>query len=100
MLKKKLGSENLISSVNGTAPVNVGFSHCESNATHSAFDGLTGSELVEFHSLQYAMFICIIVEILGGLFFVLNGWYIKQDRLHAQSIVAGEEKARKIANKG
>ena len=90
MLKKKLGSENVISVANGTLtePVNVGFSQCQANATHAY--GLTGSELVEFHSLQYAMFICIFVEILGGLFFVMNGWFIKHDRLHAQSIVAGD----------
>ncbi|CAG0913531.1 unnamed protein product [Notodromas monacha] len=44
--------------------------------------------VVDFRSLQYALFICVFVEVLGGLFFVMNGWFIKNDRDQVQRVIA------------
>lgn len=45
--------------------------------------------LVKFQSLQYALFITVFVEVLGGLFFLLNALYIVRDRDRAQRLATG-----------
>ncbi|XP_041979205.1 protein spinster isoform X3 [Aricia agestis] len=46
------------------------------------------SKLVEFRSLQYALFVTCFVEILGGLFFFLTAIYIVKDKLKVERAIA------------
>lgn len=46
-------------------------------------------ELVDFKSLQYALFITCFVEILGGLFFLITAFYIIQDKRKVDQTVQG-----------
>jgi hypothetical protein len=45
--------------------------------------------VVEFHSLQYALFMTCFVEVMGGFFFLLTALYITWDRYQAERAVAG-----------
>ncbi|KAF5282489.1 hypothetical protein FQR65_LT14259 [Abscondita terminalis] len=44
-------------------------------------------QVVEFRSLQYALFITCFVEILGGVFFLINALYIVKDRTKVEHAV-------------
>lgn len=55
----------------------------DSNSTTS------DKNLVEFKSLQYALFITCFVEIIGGLFFLINALYILQDKRKVDQAVHG-----------
>ncbi|KAK9739316.1 Major Facilitator Superfamily [Popillia japonica] len=46
--------------------------------------------LIEFRALQYALFTTCFVEILGGLFFLINALYIVKDRLKVERAVKTE----------
>ena len=56
--------------------------------TASFSDGKT-SDLVEFRSLQYSLFITCFVEVLGGVFFLLTALYIVHDKAEAEREVSG-----------
>ncbi|XP_018350287.1 PREDICTED: protein spinster isoform X4 [Trachymyrmex septentrionalis] len=45
---------------------------------------------VEFHSLQYAMFLTMFVEVFGALFFFLTSLHIQQDKALVDLAIAGE----------
>lgn len=63
------------------------------NATASAV--LTKVDpLVEFHSLQYALFSTNFVEVIGGLFFVLTALYIVADKREADRAATGKSISR------
>ncbi|CAG0896997.1 unnamed protein product [Darwinula stevensoni] len=47
--------------------------------------------LVAFRRLQYALFICVFVEVLGGLLFVVCSWYVVRDKRKTDRIIAGLE---------
>lgn len=51
---------------------------------------VTPSDLVDFHSMQYALFITCFVQVLGGLFFLLNAIYIRRDKDDAEREAACE----------
>lgn len=46
--------------------------------------------LVEFKSLQYALFMTCFVEVIGGIFFLLTAIYIVRDKLRVERAIAGE----------
>ena len=50
---------------------------------------LTVDPAVEFHSLQYALFVTCFVEVIGGFFFLFTALYISWDRRQAEKTVAG-----------
>jgi len=41
-----------------------------------------------FKSLEYALFVVLFIEVLGGLFFLANSWYLVGDRQKAQRAIA------------
>ncbi|XP_043211074.1 protein spinster-like isoform X1 [Amphibalanus amphitrite] len=43
----------------------------------------------QFKSMQYALFITMFVEVLGGVFFLINAAYIVRDRERARRLTAG-----------
>ncbi|KAK4874836.1 hypothetical protein RN001_014196 [Aquatica leii] len=45
------------------------------------------SDVVQFKALQYALFITCFVEILGGIFFLINAMYIVKDRTKVDNAV-------------
>lgn len=47
-------------------------------------------ELIDFKSLQYALFITCFVEIIGGLFFLITAFYIIQDKRKVDQAVQGK----------
>lgn len=74
-LKGILKADNsAVSSVNGTLAATV----------------VPESDVVEFHSMQYALFITCFIEVLGGVFFLLNAVYIKRDKEAAEKEAACE----------
>ncbi|XP_053341261.1 protein spinster homolog 3 [Clarias gariepinus] len=44
----------------------------------------------KFRSLEYSIFICPFVGVLGGLFFLLTALYVKEDRKAAERMMTGE----------
>ncbi|XP_037077335.1 protein spinster-like isoform X2 [Pollicipes pollicipes] len=53
---------------------------------------------VSFKSMQYALFITMFVEVLGGLFFLINAAYIVRDRERARRLTAGGECLQAVAD--
>ncbi|KAK3910946.1 Protein spinster [Frankliniella fusca] len=45
-------------------------------------------DLVEFHSMQYALFITCFIEVLGGICFLLTAMYIRKDKEEAEKEAA------------
>lgn len=52
---------------------------------------LADDPAVEFHSLQYALFMTCFVEVIGGFFFLFTALYISWDRRQAEKAVAGRQ---------
>ena len=48
-----------------------------------------GDTYTRFKSMQYALFITMFVEVLGGVFFLINAAYIVRDRERARRLMAG-----------
>lgn len=46
-------------------------------------------DIVNFRSLQYALFLTIFIEILGSAFFFLTAMYIEKDKALADHAIAG-----------
>ena len=46
--------------------------------------------LIEFRSLQYAMFLTMFVAVLGSLFFFLTALYIQKDKALVDLTIAGK----------
>ncbi|XP_023936079.1 protein spinster isoform X3 [Bicyclus anynana] len=46
------------------------------------------SQLVQFRSLQYALFVTCFVEVIGGIFFLLTAIYIVKDKLKVDRAIA------------
>lgn len=46
--------------------------------------------IVEFRSLQYAMFLTMFVEVLGALFFFLTALHIQKDKALVDLAIAGK----------
>uniref|UniRef100_A0A2A4JZG3 Major facilitator superfamily (MFS) profile domain-containing protein n=1 Tax=Heliothis virescens TaxID=7102 RepID=A0A2A4JZG3_HELVI len=46
------------------------------------------SQLVQFKSLQYALFVTCFVEVIGGIFFLLTAIYIVRDKLRVERAIA------------
>lgn len=46
------------------------------------------NNLIEFHSMQYALFITCFIEVLGGIFFLLTAIYIRRDKDDAEQEAA------------
>lgn len=44
----------------------------------------------EFRRLEYSVYLCPFVGILGGLFFLMTSLYIKEDRKAAEMLVSGQ----------
>jgi len=45
--------------------------------------------LVEFHSLQYALFMTCFIQVLGAVFFFITSFYVTGDKLLAAKITSG-----------
>ncbi|XP_030759175.1 protein spinster-like [Sitophilus oryzae] len=70
-------------------------SSSSTNSTLTTTISPSPTDEVSFKSLQYALFITCFVEILGGFFFLLNAFYLVEDREKAeQAIHAGTVQAR------
>ncbi|KAJ4439910.1 hypothetical protein ANN_08040, partial [Periplaneta americana] len=70
-------------------------SSLESNTSLSLNTSTITSELtyepaVEFHSLQYSLFMTCFVEVIGGFFFLFTALYIIRDKLQAETTIAGK----------
>ena len=52
---------------------------------------VTDDPAVEFHALQYSLFMTCFVEVIGGFFFLLTALYISWDRHQAEKAVAGRQ---------
>ncbi|XP_069703733.1 protein spinster isoform X2 [Periplaneta americana] len=68
-------------------------SSLESNTSLSLNTSTITSELtyepaVEFHSLQYSLFMTCFVEVIGGFFFLFTALYIIRDKLQAETTIA------------
>lgn len=50
----------------------------------------TSNDLIEFRALQYALFTTCFVEVLGGLFFVINAFYIVKDKAKVDRALKGK----------
>ncbi|CAL7947512.1 unnamed protein product [Xylocopa violacea] len=50
----------------------------------------TDNTLVEFRSLQYAMFLAMFVEVIGSLFFFLTALYIEMDKTLVDLVITGK----------
>jgi len=46
--------------------------------------------IVEFRSLQYAMFLTMFVEVIGALFFFLTALHIQKDKALVDLAIAGK----------
>lgn len=46
--------------------------------------------IVEFRSLQYAMFLTMFVEVIGALFFFLTALHIQKDKALVELAIAGK----------
>lgn len=46
--------------------------------------------LVQFKSLQYALFITCFVEIIGGVFFLITSLYILDDKKKVEEAISSE----------
>jgi len=44
---------------------------------------------VDFKALQYAMLVTILVEVIGGVFFLLTACYIVEDKASVDRAIAG-----------
>jgi hypothetical protein len=51
---------------------------------------MTDDLIVDFRSLQYALFLTIFIEILGSLFFFLTALYIEKDKALVDLIISGK----------
>jgi hypothetical protein len=99
-LKRVLAPSDILYSANtnGSLPLP---SNASSYISHSAVangslslssdvsSNATLDPVIEFHSLQYSIFMTCFVQVLGGLFFLLTALYITADRLHAERAIAG-----------
>jgi MFS transporter, Spinster family, sphingosine-1-phosphate transporter len=45
---------------------------------------------VDFTALQYSLLITVVVEVIGGFFFLATAWYIVEDKAKVDRAVAGE----------
>jgi hypothetical protein len=55
----------------------------------SVSSGRTVDPVVQFHSLQYSLFMTCVVELIGGGFFLFTANYINWDRHQAEKAIAG-----------
>lgn len=67
------------------------------NITTAASEALTDVQFhaseddsVKFYALQYALFTTCFIEILGGLFFLINAFYIVKDKQKVEKALKGE----------
>lgn len=66
--------------------------------THHIYDPIknvtvipTGeSDLIQFKSLQYALFTTSFVEVLGGVFFLLTAIYVVNDKMKVEKFITGK----------
>ncbi|XP_030758712.1 protein spinster-like isoform X2 [Sitophilus oryzae] len=64
-------------------------SSSSTNSTLTTTISPSPTDEVSFKSLQYALFITCFVEILGGFFFLLNAFYLVEDREKAEQAIHG-----------
>lgn len=57
--------------------------------SESVYESQPDDMLIEFRSLQYAMFLTMFVEIIGSLFFFLTALYIQKDKAMVDLVIAG-----------
>ena len=68
--------------------------HSDISGIHKTEDSPSMDEpLVNFRSLQYALFITIFVEVVGALFFFLTALYIEKDKSLVDLTLAGKKEA-------
>lgn len=48
-------------------------------------------DLVQFQSLQYALFVTCFVEIIGGVFFLITSIYISNDKRKVEEAISGKK---------
>jgi MFS transporter, Spinster family, sphingosine-1-phosphate transporter len=51
---------------------------------------ISDSTEIQFTALQYSLYFTVIVEALGGIFFLLTAIYVLRDRANVDQAVAGE----------
>ncbi|XP_076269936.1 lysolipid transporter protein spinster isoform X2 [Rhynchophorus ferrugineus] len=63
------------------------------NSTTISTTPSPSDDYVQFISLQYALFTTCFVEVLGGVFFLLNAFYLVEDRETAERAIHGNSEA-------
>ncbi|KAI7813362.1 protein spinster homolog 3-like isoform X1 [Triplophysa rosa] len=53
----------------------------------------------EFHRLEYSVYVCPFIGILGGLFFLMTSLYIKEDRKAAEMLVSGQSTGQQTTSR-
>lgn len=71
----------------GAVPLLLGSVTLASNNVPN--DGDKQHDIIEFHSLQYALFITSFVEVLGAIFFFFTASYIVKDKELAETETPG-----------
>lgn len=56
----------------------------------SKFNDIDDKDIVDFRSLQYAIFLTMFVEIIGALFFFLTALHIQKDKALVDLAIAGK----------
>lgn len=62
------------------------------NVTATTSSGDLEDYYVEFKSKQYAMFLCVIINVMGALFFFWNACYITSDKERCDRAIAEDDK--------
>ncbi|GFG38127.1 hypothetical protein Cfor_04782 [Coptotermes formosanus] len=73
------------------APSDVSYSATANGSlslSSNVSSNLTNDPALEFHSLQYSLFMTCFVEVIGGFFFLLTSLYITWDRRQAEKAIA------------
>ncbi|KAG5867438.1 hypothetical protein JTB14_037450 [Gonioctena quinquepunctata] len=56
------------------------------------------SDLIQFKSLQYALFTTCFVEVIGGLFFLITAFYIVHDKRKVEEAVHAGNSRQLLVN--
>lgn len=61
-----------------------------STVTTTTITSSTDDDLNAFKALQYALFITCFIEVIGGLFFLINALFIVEDREKVERAIHGK----------
>lgn len=66
--------------------------------TLAEFSVSAENDRLQFRSLQYGLFLTTIVEVIGGVFFLLTSIYIVRDKDKVEKFVSGKFESIKPSN--